>query len=220
MFLRVVEDWLTSLSLLNFLSYYHDKVESTWTYQCDPQTPDIRSDIVALSWCTWVYSFRLNHKEKPQSFTTHTPQGQVMEAGLSRQPECQHSPRGTHAQGQTGRKRTSTLHWKQTTREDPTQWAPPQREDKANSSPLGCTRVYKTEAENRWGRKGKKKEKTKNYNRARLVANNGKKKAGGSKSLDLIPLCFSEQGHSTIYLRQIQANTGQIYYTCSIHSSS
>lgn len=42
------------------------------------------------------------------------------------------------------------------------------------------------------GRNGKKKEKTKNYNRARLVANNGKKKAGGSKSLDLIPLCLKD----------------------------
>lgn len=41
------------------------------TYQCDSQTPDIRADIVALSGRTWVYSFRLEHKEKPWSLTAH-----------------------------------------------------------------------------------------------------------------------------------------------------
>lgn len=42
------------------------------TYQCDPQTPDIRADIISLSRCTWVYSFRLEHKEKSQSLITQT----------------------------------------------------------------------------------------------------------------------------------------------------
>ena len=69
--------------------------------------------------------FQAETQREATSFTTHTPQAQVREAGLSRQPEGQHSPRGTHAQGHTGRKRTSTLHWKQTTREDPTQGLPP-----------------------------------------------------------------------------------------------
>lgn len=58
-----VENWLNFLSLPNLL-HYCDKAQSTYTYQCDPQAPDIRADIISLSWCTWVYSFRLEHKEK------------------------------------------------------------------------------------------------------------------------------------------------------------
>lgn len=190
--LKRVEDWLSFLSFLDFLSYHHHKAESPWTYQWSPDLKTSERTSWALADALGPFFQAETQREATViSLHAHTPgacNGSTA-VGSQNASTVLQEPMPRDTQGGRGHQ-----HWslKPNNKEDPAQ-----RFHKGETRLIlpTFTRVYKTEAENRRRRKGRKR-KTKNYNGARLVVLMVKRKGvgvvGKSKSLDLIPLCFSE----------------------------